>query len=222
MTGKHMWLAAPFCKGITADTETTPADRTAKSWSAPSWWPLGLLVLLGSLSQGCAWQDTVYQASQTPKYLGLQNHIQVLHSPRWTLPVGSAVAFTEPQPQAVPAAWHDAAQRGMARMFTVTAPAQIYLAVHWPAEQSQQVLQAQSNKAQQGFFSGMGQRLGISQLLTPGTQREKLWVSVHSVDGSYSEKLALKIHPRVWGQDWHDEDIIEAGFAQLAESLAGR
>ncbi|MEM9624182.1 MAG: hypothetical protein AAF993_21260 [Pseudomonadota bacterium] len=180
---------------------------------------LVLVILLSSswLLSACAWEDTLHQVSQTPRYVGLQEHIRVVHQPRWTLPLGTPVALRA-HPN-VPASWHSAAERGLARVFDTQAAAQIELAVDWPAASAASALTRDEEVNESN-----GWLHSTAAWLTPRgmAQSEQLWVAVRSLDGQYQEKLALRIQPQVWGDHWHADHVIEASFAQLAETLAGR
>ncbi len=171
---------------------------------------------------GCAWEDTAYQAAQSPKYLRLQDHIRVAHTPRWTLPLGSAVEMH--RDNSVPAAWSQAAQRGLNRYFNVVGhphnpqPARYFVTVHWPLPAAEAAQAEASRPPPRGFVSRTWRKVELPHV----PDRQQLWVSMHSADGHYREELALHFSPKLWGRDWHAEDIIEAGFAQLAESLTGR
>ncbi len=191
---------------------------------------LGAVVMLG----GCTWQDTAYQMAQVPEHLRLADHIKVTHQPRWSLPLGTPVEV-QVQP-GVPVAWTQAAERGLARSFSLTQPADFQFTINWPeypaadarhegdAPEVMTAAGGQPGQAPPGIWAGSIHRIKSVKMpkLPAASQRGQLWVALTHRSGDYHESMAIQVNPKWWGQHWHQPRMIEATFAELAETLVAR
>ncbi len=185
---------------------------------ATEWVPAAgrwVVVAVSVLSGACTWQNTLHQASQAPQYLRISDRVWVEQAPRWRLGPNTSLALSIPA--SASQEWIDAANSGLRQYFSTTdTHPDMRLMVLWPQDPAkgqapELVLREKSYAAS---MVGMFEMPEI-----PATQA----LTIHAIDarGELLQRMQLRINPKLWGTSWHDPELIEVAFAQLAKVLQG-
>ncbi len=178
-----------------------------------------LVIFLGS---ACSWQGLAHTAQdQLATWRLVDNHTPSKDF-RWRLPMNSQlqnVTNSSAKGQGLKP-WNTAAQQGVERVFTPAYAASTrfesptyLLRVAWPVTTE---TNQPSNSTTQGTFSILGLH-SWPTLSRTGTLRVHLLAET----GEPIYQADLKLSPKLWSRDWHDEQVIEDAFFQLAVGLRG-
>lgn len=198
-----------------------------------------LVFLLAAMSVACSWQQVVDESVARAGHWRLIDDFQTDTDFRWRLPAAAQVQVIPAQATVshAEAAWLNAAQQGINQVFlnfegvsdglfpAQSLPGhsnmpQYYLQVRWPqdaehhAMSESEPLSGGQTQARWVSLLGMHQ---WPQLPQSGA----LQVHLLSATGQPIYRASLEISPRIWGQDWHQQQTLTKAFFNLAKNLRG-